>query len=62
MALLDTTLPPDEKPLGGRDRILLRAAELFLTNGYAETSLRTIANAVDMQPCLLYTSPSPRDA
>jgi len=62
MALLDTTPFPDEEPLGGRDRILLRAAELFLTNGYAETSLRTIANAVDMQPASIYHHFSSKDA
>ena len=72
---MDTATPPMTET--GRDRILREAAELFLTRGYAETSLRTIADAVDMRPasiyhhfdskdalltdCLLYTSPSPRD-
>lgn len=46
----------------GRDRILREAAELFLTRGYAETSLRTIAEAVDMQPASIYHHFESKDA
>ncbi len=38
----------------GRERILHRAAELFLARGYAETSLRTIADAAEMRPASIY--------
>lgn len=46
----------------GRERILSEAAELFLTRGYAETSLRTIAEAVDMQPASIYHHFESKDA
>ena len=46
----------------GRDRILREAAELFLTRGYAETSLRTIADAVDMRPASIYHHFDSKDA
>ncbi len=49
-------------PETGRDRILREAAELFLTRGYAETSLRTIADAVDMQPASIYHHFESKDA
>lgn len=48
--------------LSGRDRILLRAAQLFLERGYAETSLRTIADAVDMRPASIYHHFESKDA
>jgi len=54
MAILDHTPSTDAADLTGRDRILLRAAELFLEHGYAETSLRTIADAVEMRPASIY--------
>jgi len=38
----------------GRERILRVAAELFLTRGYAETSVRIIADAVEMRPASIY--------
>ena len=46
----------------GRDRILREAAELFLARGYAETSLRTIAEAVEMQPASIYHHFDSKDA
>lgn len=62
MAVLDHHPAADESTLGGRDRILLRAAQLFLTNGYAETSLRTIADAVEMRPASIYHHFASKDA
>lgn len=38
----------------GRERILSEAAELFLSNGYGDTSLRDIAAAVGIQPASIY--------
>ncbi len=38
----------------GRDRILSVAAELFVAKGYDGTSLRTIGDAVGMQPASIY--------
>lgn len=46
----------------GRDRILRVAAELFLTRGYAETSLRTIADAAEMRPASIYHHFESKDA
>ncbi len=37
-----------------REETLLAAARIFATNGYAETSLREICDAVGMQPASLY--------
>lgn len=48
--------------LNGRDRILHAAASLFLSRGYAETSLRTIADAVDMRPASIYHHFASKDA
>ncbi len=48
--------------LSGRDRILRQAAELFLTRGYAETSLRSIADAVEMRPASIYHHFESKDA
>ena len=48
--------------LGGRERILRQAAELFLARGYAETSLRTIADAVEMRPASIYHHFDSKDA
>ncbi len=62
MAVLDHHPTADEATLGGRDRILLRAAQLFLTSGYAETSLRTIADAVEMRPASIYHHFASKDA
>ena len=47
---------------GGRARILRTAADLFLSQGYAETSLRTIADAVDMRPASIYHHFDSKDA
>ncbi len=38
----------------GRTRILDEAAELFLSGGYGDTSLRDIASAVGIQPASIY--------
>ena len=46
----------------GRDRILRVAANLFLTKGYAETSLRTIADAAEMRPASIYHHFDSKDA
>lgn len=46
----------------GRERILHAAAALFLTRGYAETSLRTIAHAAEMQPASIYHHFDSKDA
>ena len=46
----------------GRARILREAAELFLTRGYAETSLRTIADVVGMRPASIYHHFESKDA
>lgn len=48
--------------LKGRDRILREAAVLFLTRGYAETSMRTIAEAADIRPASIYHHFSSKDA
>lgn len=53
-------LPTDEA--SGRERILLEASKLFLAKGYAETSLRTIADAVGMQPASIYHHFESKDA
>ncbi len=41
-------------PGDGKQRILDAAAELFLTRGYAETSIRLIADAVGIKPASIY--------
>ncbi len=46
----------------GRDRILRVAADLFLSRGYAETSLRTIAEAAEMRPASIYHHFESKDA
>lgn len=46
----------------GRRRILEAAAELFRTRGYAETSIRTIADAVDMRAASIYHHFESKDA
>ncbi len=61
MAILDTNTS-DASISPGRDRILRVAAELFLTKGYAETSLRTIAEAVEMRPASIYHHFESKDA
>ncbi len=63
-----TPTKPDAKPaapspgLDGRARILEAAAELFRTRGYAETSIRTIADAVDMRAASIYHHFESKDA
>lgn len=54
--------PTSIKTEHGRDRILRVAAELFLSRGYAETSLRTIADAADMRPASIYHHFDSKDA
>ena len=57
------TAPTDTRAESdGRSRILLSAAQLFLEHGYAETSLRTIADAVDMRPASIYHHFDSKDA
>ena len=46
----------------GRDRILNEAAHLFLTRGYAETSMRGIANAAQIRPASIYHHFPSKDA
>lgn len=62
MAITDTTSGARRSAEHGRDRILRVAAELFLTRGYAETSLRTIADAVEMRPASIYHHFESKDA
>ncbi|MFT7473703.1 MAG: AcrR family transcriptional regulator [Verrucomicrobiales bacterium] len=69
MTILDTTTAntssepaPAADSIGGRQRILRAAAELFLSRGYAETSVRTIADAVDMRPASIYHHFESKDA
>jgi len=50
------------EPATGRHRILVEAAQLFLSRGYAETSLRTIAEAVGMKPASIYHHFPSKDA
>lgn len=56
-----TTTPPRTHDVAGRDRILREAAQLFLTRGYAETSMRTIAGAADVRPASIYHHFSSKD-
>lgn len=49
-----TTAASTAPPTTGRERILNEAAELFLSRGYGETSLRDIAAAVGIQPASIY--------
>ncbi len=60
MSMLARPTPTDSR--SGRDRILVEAAQLFLTRGYAETSLRTIAEAAEMQPASIYHHFDSKDA
>lgn len=46
----------------GRERILHEAAALFLTHGYAETSMRVIADAVEIRPASIYHHFASKDA
>ena len=62
MTVVNSLTATDVDALNGRDRILRRAAELFLENGYAETSLRTIADAVEMRPASIYHHFDSKDA
>lgn len=62
MASSSTTTSDTQSTEHGRDRILRQAAELFLSGGYAETSLRTIADAVEMRPASIYHHFESKDA
>jgi AcrR family transcriptional regulator len=60
-------IPPIEgianlESMNGRARILREAASLFLTRGYAETSMRTIAEAADIRPASIYHHFESKDA
>lgn len=57
-----TTTPETLRDVTGRDRILREAAHLFLTRGYAETSMRTIADAADIRPASIYHHFTSKDA
>ena len=52
----------ERAPLAGRDRILHAAARLFLERGYAETSIRSIADAVEIKPASIYHHFDSKDA
>jgi len=64
MAVAESTTTTTDltEPESGRDRILRVAAELFLTKGSAETSLRIIADAVEMRPASIYHHFESKDA
>lgn len=65
MALMTTSTAPPSSPAevgDGRRRILEAAAELFQVRGYAETSIRTIADAVDMRAASIYHHFDSKDA
>ena len=47
---------------GVTEKIEECARKEFKSKGYVEASLRTIAMEAGTTTCLLYTSPSPRDA
>jgi len=60
METVELQLPQTDQT--GRSRILHEAAVLFLTRGYAETSMRTIADAVDIRPASIYHHFESKDA
>lgn len=66
MTVIEHGAPPgNPSPLDqlkGRERILREAAVLFLTRGYAETSMRTIAQAADIRPASIYHHFASKDA
>lgn len=57
-----TQTTPRTDAVTGRQRILDAAAELFLTLGYAETSLRTIADSVGIRAASIYHHFENKDA
>lgn len=54
-------LPATEPRSATAQRLLLAALELFATKGFAATSIRDIARAMDLQPASLYTHTSSKD-
>ena len=60
METVERELPQTDQT--GRSRILHEAAVLFVTCGYAETSMRTIADAVDIRPASIYHHFESKDA
>src|SRR5436853_232744 len=47
-------LPPSSQPTGTRRRILEVGLHLFATRGFAATSVRDLATALELQPSALY--------
>ena len=54
-------LPPTGPRSATAQRLLLVALELFATKGFAATSIRDIARALDLQPASLYTHTPSKD-
>jgi AcrR family transcriptional regulator len=54
-------LPPSGPRGATAQRLLLVALELFATKGFAATSIRDIARAMDLQPASLYTHTPSKD-
>jgi AcrR family transcriptional regulator len=54
-------LPPTGPRSATAQRLLLVALELFATKGFAATSIRDIARAMDLQPASLYTHTPSKD-
>jgi AcrR family transcriptional regulator len=54
-------LPPAGPRSATAQRLLLVALELFATKGFAATSIRDIARAMDLQPASLYTHTPSKD-
>jgi AcrR family transcriptional regulator len=54
-------LPPAGPRSATGQRLLLVALELFATKGFAATSIRDIARAMDLQPASLYTHTPSKD-
>ena len=55
-------LPPDERVVGTRGRILVAGLEHFADRGYHATSIRDIASAAGLQSASLYTHFSSKEA
>jgi AcrR family transcriptional regulator len=54
-------LPPTGPRSATAQRLLLVALELFATKGFAATSIRDMARAMDLQPASLYTHTPSKD-
>lgn len=57
-----TPLPPDDRVIGTRGRILVAGLELFAGRGYHATSIRDIAAAAGLQSASLYTHFASKEA